>query len=107
MEVPARRLQPAPGVGRPQTKGAFAPTPPPGRIGCAGQGPPRTPSLTTEAPPGTVEKEHTMSKDMPPEKLKEFLASEKEADAVIAESEQLANEAEQRGPKDELQGRNR
>ncbi|MET9864424.1 hypothetical protein ABZY93_34865 [Streptomyces smyrnaeus] len=48
-----------------------------------------------------------MSKDMPPEKLKEFLASEKEADAVIAESEQLANEAEQRGPKDELQGRNR
>ncbi|MBQ0867443.1 hypothetical protein KBZ21_30355 [Streptomyces sp. A73] len=61
----------------------------------------------TEAPPGTVEKEHTMSEDMSPEKLKEFLASEKEADAVTADSERLAREAEQRGPKDELQGRNR
>ncbi|WP_209241359.1 hypothetical protein, partial [Streptomyces oryzae] len=84
-----------------------APTPPPGLIGCAGQGPPRTPSLATEAPLGATEKERTMSNEMSPEQLKEFLASQKAAQEAAAEAERLAREAEQRGNDDELRGRNR
>ncbi|MBO8189702.1 MULTISPECIES: hypothetical protein [Streptomyces] len=48
-----------------------------------------------------------MSEDMSPEKLKEFLASQRESTNLDREADQLSSEAQQRGPKDELQGRNR